>query len=148
MNITKETRKESYERVDKNKRYKQFLELLSKHDKGLTVREIMQIENLERNQVAPRMTELVNMGKVLVVGKKMDVVTGKNIAVYKVKDNVKQLRQNNVDLGYKAKCENCEYAVIDYNKSKIKEIFCKYLKNKIDLNYYKKIRVCNFFKKK
>ncbi len=149
--ITRETRQESHLSVDKKKRYTQFLNLLKRYPEGLTVREIMQIENLERNQVAPRMTELEGQGKVEIIGKRTDKVTGKSIAVYKLKqeDKVKHIVQGKVDYGYKMKCENCDYGMEERNdKRKITGYFCRKLKGNINTTQYNKMATCYFFLKK
>lgn len=150
-NITKETRHESYLKVDKKKRYTEFISLLKCFPNGLTTREIMEIEHLERNQVAPRLTELVAMGKINVIGKRLDKVTHKNIAVYKVieQDTVTNIQENKIDMGYKMKCENCNYAMVNRNdNNKLIGYFCKKLKGDITLANYKKISVCNYFIKR
>lgn len=149
--ITKETRQESHLSVDKNKRYTQFINLLKRYKEGLTVREIMQLEHLERNQVAPRLTELTNQGRIEVIGKRLDSVSGKSIAVYKLKqeDKVKHIVSGNVDYGYKMKCENCDYGIEERNdKRKITGYFCKKLKRNINTTQYNKMRTCSFFLKK
>ena len=66
---TFETRRESLESVDKNKRYQQILEIMGKLDKPLTAKEIA-VEMYkrgyaytdERNISAPRLTELLKKG--------------------------------------------------------------------------------------
>lgn len=149
--ITRETRQESHLSIDKNKRYTQFINLLKIHPEGLTVREIMQIENLERNQVAPRITELQSQGKIEAIGKRLDKISGKSIAVYKLKqeDKVKHIVNGNVDYGYKMKCENCEYGMEERNeKMKITGYFCKKLKGNINTTQYIKMKTCSFFLKK
>lgn len=150
--IAKETRQESHLSVDKKKRYTQFINLLKIHPEGLTVREIMQIEHLERNQVAPRLTELTNQGRIEVIGKRLDKVSGKSIAVYKLKqeeEKVKHIKNGKVDYGYKMKCENCDYALEERNdKRKITGYFCKKLKGNINTTQYNKMRTCSFFLKK
>lgn len=149
--ITKETRQESHLSVDKKKRYTQFINLLKIHPEGLTVREIMQLKNLERNQVAPRMTELTEQNKVEVIGKRLDKVSGKSIAVYKLKqvDKVKHIVNGNVDCGYKMKCENCDYGMEEKNdKRKVTGYFCKKLKGNINIMQYSKMITCSFFLKK
>ncbi len=149
--ITKETRQESHLSVDKNKRYTQFINLLKRYKEGLTVREIMQLEHLERNQVAPRLTELTNQGRIEVIGKRLDSVSGKSIAVYKLKqeDKVKRIVSGSVDYGYKMKCENCDYALEERNeRRKVIGYFCNKLKGNIGLTQYSKMGTCCFFLKK
>lgn len=66
---THETRRESYETVDKQKRYRQILEIMKELDKPLTAKEIA-VEMYkrgyaytdERNVAAPRITELLKKG--------------------------------------------------------------------------------------
>lgn len=66
---THETRRESYETVDKQKRYRQILEIMKELDKPLTAKEIA-VEMYkrgyaytdERNIAAPRLTELLKKG--------------------------------------------------------------------------------------
>ena len=86
--ITAETRQLSFEdiKVKKQIRYNQILDRL---DKPKTAKEIAVelfelglIPSTERNYTAPRLTELVNMNKVKVVGKKKCDYTGKQVAIY------------------------------------------------------------------
>ena len=82
-----ETRKESYDTVDKRKRYTQIKEILLNHD--LTAKEVA-VEmfkrgftpNDERNFAAPRLTELCRIGQVEILGKKRCQYTGKRVCVY------------------------------------------------------------------
>lgn len=39
--------------------------------------------NAERNNASPRLTSLLEQRKVIVVGKALDKVTGKKVAIYK-----------------------------------------------------------------
>lgn len=94
MGITYETRKESYESVlDKRKeRHNLILDILG--EKQMTVSEIVKemldrgiIKYYNRNFVAPRLTELKDAGVVEVVGKRICIMSGKNVAVWaKVKE--------------------------------------------------------------
>ena len=150
--ITKETQKESLLKLDKKTRYKLILECLKDYQNGLTAREIAEkLGFTERNSTAPRLTELVEMGKVEVVGKKLDKLTNTSVSVYRLKqDNVKHIVVNGKDFGYKQKCENCSYADIeykDYSKTKFKSAWCNKLKTSITEAQYKKISVCLFFEK-
>lgn len=84
-----ETRHESHEKVNKEKRYMQIKEILS--DKVMTAREIATelykkgfTANLDRNNAAPRLTELVDKCEVEVAGKKYDEETGRNVATYRI----------------------------------------------------------------
>ena len=89
-NTTFDTRSESHEKVDKQKRYRQILEILNGHE--LTAKEIAvemcrrgYIPTTERNFAAPRLTEMAEQGKVEPVGKKVCQWTGKKVAVYAVR---------------------------------------------------------------
>lgn len=66
---TFETRRESLESVDKNKRYQQILEIMTELDKPMTAKEIaVEMKKRgysytdERNVAAPRITELLEKG--------------------------------------------------------------------------------------
>lgn len=83
-----ETRKESYETVDKRLRYTQIKEILLNNE--LTAKEVAvemykkgYIPNTERNFSAPRLTELCQMGQVEIIGKKRCEYTGKKVSVYR-----------------------------------------------------------------
>lgn len=85
---TFDTRAEAHEKVDKQKRYKQILEVLG--DKELTAKEIAvdmwqrgMIPTAERNFTAPRLTELSYKGLVEHVGKKRCSWTGKTVTVFR-----------------------------------------------------------------
>lgn len=85
--ITFETRRESHETVDKEKRYEQIMAILK--SKPMTAKEIA-VEmcrlgltpNSERNFSAPRLTELVDKGMVKTIGKKVCDYTGKKVTIY------------------------------------------------------------------
>lgn len=84
------TRHEAYETVDKNKRYKQIIEILSS-GKELSAKEIaVEMYNrgytptTERNFAAPRLTELSYQGIVEPCGKRKCQYTGKTTAIYKL----------------------------------------------------------------
>ena len=86
--ISLETRHDANEEVDKNLRYKQIREILTEK-KALTAKEIaveMRRRNFtgsnERNNAAPRLTELCKRGDVEIIGKKKCQYTGKNVSVY------------------------------------------------------------------
>lgn len=86
--ITYETRIESFETVDKAKRYKQILYVLGNRE--MTAKEIAvdmcelgMIPTSERNFTAPRLTEMSKNGLVEPVGKKKCQFTGKMVAVYR-----------------------------------------------------------------
>lgn len=85
--VTLETRGEAHERVDKQKRYRQILEVLSERD--MTAKECAvemerrgYIPTSERNFTAPRLTELSQKGLVEPVGKKVCAYTHKKVSVY------------------------------------------------------------------
>lgn len=66
---TFETRRESYETVDRQKRYRQILEIMTEMDKPMTAKEIaVEMKKRgysstdERNVSAPRITELLEKG--------------------------------------------------------------------------------------
>ena len=94
---TLETRSESFEKVDRHKRYSQIIECLYEANKsperGLTAKEcavIMwqkgYIPTSERNFTAPRMTELSQNGVIEPIGKKVCGYTGKKVAVYALRE--------------------------------------------------------------
>ena len=85
---TLETRSESHELVDKEKRYRQIVECLSAHPKK-TAKEIAVLMYLrgytptsERNFTAPRLTEMSKKGIVEPIGKKRCDFTGRLVTVY------------------------------------------------------------------
>lgn len=88
---TLETRHESHESVDKQKRYEQILEILNGNE--MTAKEVAvamfwkgYTDNMDRNNSAPRLTELCLKGEVEPIGKKKCSYTGKTVAVYRVRD--------------------------------------------------------------
>ena len=87
---TLNTRFEANETVDKKRRYKQIIEILS-GGKEMTAKEIAvemcnrgYIPTSERNFTAPRLTELSRNGFVEPIGKQRCTYTGKTVAVYKL----------------------------------------------------------------
>lgn len=87
---TLETRREANETVDKQKRYKEILECLGNNK--MTAKEIAvemfkkgYTSNTDRNNAAPRLTELSQKGIVEPVGKTKCQYTGKTVAVYEVR---------------------------------------------------------------
>lgn len=86
--INEETRKEAFMDLDIKEKQKQILECLGNRE--MTVREVLR-EMLkrgytkinDRNEVAPRMTELFQKRRLVIVAKKVDEETGKSSAVYK-----------------------------------------------------------------
>lgn len=92
--ITEETRQDSNDTVDRQKRYSQIIECLTENG-PLTAKEcavlMMQkgyIPTSERNFTAPRLTELVQDGLVKAIDKKVCAYSGKKVAVYEVKEVV------------------------------------------------------------
>ncbi len=86
--VTLETRADAEASVDKNKRYKQILEILE--NKEMTAKEIaVEMYNkgytpsTERNFSQPRLNELMNKRIVEPIGKKKCKYTGRTVAVYK-----------------------------------------------------------------
>lgn len=89
--VTFDTRAESNETVDRNKRYKQILECLNEKNYQ-TAKEIAvmmcrkgYIPTAERNFTAPRLTEMSRIGFVEPVGKTKCKYTGKTVAVYSLR---------------------------------------------------------------
>ena len=94
MEITNETRAESYKKVQLKRKSKLIYENLENGE--YTARELaIKMYNsfdadgdrlsrtAERQETAPRLTELVELGLVKVVGKKYDKISYCNVAVYK-----------------------------------------------------------------
>ena len=89
---TLETRSEANETVDKITRYKQIIQILY-GGKEMTAKEIAvemcnrgHIPTSERNFTAPRLTELSRKGIVEPIGKQRCIYTGKNVAVYRLRE--------------------------------------------------------------
>lgn len=91
MNITTlQTRRESNKKVNKRVREQQVLEILSDGIER-TAREVAFemcergfTNTVERNNASPRLTSLLEQRKVIIVGKALDTVTGKRVAVFKI----------------------------------------------------------------
>ena len=89
---TLETRGLANESVDKNKRYKQILEIIADNKEPMSAKEIS-VEmykrgftpTSERNFSSPRITELLRNGTLDVIGKKRCKFTGKTVSVYAVR---------------------------------------------------------------
>jgi repressor of nif and glnA expression len=86
--ISAETRAESYKTVDVETKKKQVLDCLG--DREMTAKEVANemvrrgYTNIkERNASAPRLTQLFEERKVVIVAKKIDTETGKKVCVYK-----------------------------------------------------------------
>lgn len=91
--ITEETRRESYTQIKTKQtiRYDQIIYILKKNPQGLTAKEIaVELYNLklipgtDRNYVSPRLTELVERGKVKTIGKRICEYTKKKVAVFRM----------------------------------------------------------------
>jgi hypothetical protein len=92
--ITSETRRESYELIKPicQTRQKMVLDRLSRggastaNELALDLYSLGMTPHFNRNFVQPRLNELVHKGKVEVVGKRYDRITGRTCAIYKVKE--------------------------------------------------------------
>lgn len=89
---TFETRADANETVNRQKRYAQIMECFTENGQ-LTAKQcavIMQskgfVPTSERNNSAPRITELCQQGKLEPVGKKKCEYTGKTVAVYQIRE--------------------------------------------------------------
>ena len=83
-----ETKIDSYNQIDTKQRQSQVLEVLG--DEMLTAKEIAirmyekgYTNNDDRNNASPRLNELVNLGLVVIYGKKKCEYSGKTVAVFK-----------------------------------------------------------------
>ena len=92
---TLETRTEAYETVDKKKRYKEIIEILTDNKEPMSAKEISvemykrgYTPTSERNFASPRITELLRNGKLDVIGKKKCKFTGKTVSVYELRETV------------------------------------------------------------
>ena len=93
MSITTDTRFESLDKLDRNGLYKLILSTLHDNkENGLTAREVAVIlynqgllRSNERQATAPRLTELVDDGRVVIIGKRFDEINLRNVAVYTIK---------------------------------------------------------------
>jgi len=88
-NITLETRKESYDMLDKNNRYNQILTIMKIFDIPMTAKEIavaMKQNGFsysdDRNVSAPRINEMLANGKLDVVGKIKCQYSGKKVSCF------------------------------------------------------------------
>lgn len=110
--ITKETRVESLNELDKTKRYEEIRYALKNEANGLTARELAKkLGSEERNYVAPRLTELTRKNEVEVISKRYDKKTKRNVAVYALNDKKY----------YEQKSEKIEKAYNNYLNEKTKE---------------------------
>lgn len=82
MDITKETRLESYLALEPNKRQKMIIECL---DRPKTARQIaIELGFVDLNAIKPRICELKEKGIVRACGKALDMATGRNVAIYEL----------------------------------------------------------------
>ena len=88
---TLDTRGDANETVDREKRYKQIIEIMKEFDCPLSAKQIAvemhrkgYTPTAERNFSAPRLTELSNKGVVEPCGKKMCAYTHRTVAVYRL----------------------------------------------------------------
>lgn len=88
--ITRETRRESFIKVNINEREAQVLEIL-KDGIERTAREIAEEMYLagytntpDRNNASPRLTSLLDKRQVVIVGRKTDNIAGKGVAIYRI----------------------------------------------------------------
>ena len=80
-NITKETRQEAYV-VRPATRAVEILKVLG--DREMTAREISyELGFSDLNAVKPRLTELKEIGVIEAVGKKLDHITNRNVAIWR-----------------------------------------------------------------
>lgn len=93
MNTTADTRRESHNAIKPLKEYRRALVLKILKGRRMTAEEVtaelLRIEAIpyfDRNFAAPRLTELSDMGKIEVVGKKLSKRTEKNIAIWSIVD--------------------------------------------------------------
>lgn len=48
---------------------------------------------------------------------------------------------------YVYKCNTCKYAIFNYNKNyKLKNIYCKRIKDYLTIAGYRRLKFCNFYK--
>lgn len=90
MSITSDTRFDSMKKIDKTRMYGMIIAALkSASGEGLTARECStvlynqgKIYDSGRQATAPRLTELEDKGIVQIIGKRLDNITNRNVAVY------------------------------------------------------------------
>lgn len=149
--ITKETRLESYRTLNRDSRYKEIISVLEHVEEGLTAREIAdKLHYVERNAVAPRLTELCGLGIVEAIDKRKDKVTNKTVAVYVLKKESK-VNKINRTCDCIEKCVNCKYGYLEYKDKKernIEKVYCKKYSFYLDKRAYNDMKFCLFFEKK
>jgi len=96
MEITIETRRESFEAVKATAKQRRAIILEILNGKELTASEIAEelharriTPSCERNYAAPRLTELKEEGRVKAIGKKLCQKTGRNVSVWAIDENFK-----------------------------------------------------------
>lgn len=96
--ITNECRRESNNKVKRVSRYMDIKKVLK--GKELTAKEVAvalyrrkYTLSSDRNNAAPRLTELEKMHLVEVVGSKICQYTGKNVSVYKLVEDIEKWEQ-------------------------------------------------------
>lgn len=89
---TLECRSESHEKVDKAKRRREIL-FIMKGNRIMTAMEVANellnhgfVNRLDRNNAAPRLTEMCQDGTVEPVGKKRDEWTGRMVTCYQIRE--------------------------------------------------------------
>ena len=83
--ITKETRRESYDKLDPSTRQAVILDAFRRHG-DMTARECAKaLGYTDLNAVKPRITELCHKGWLEAVGKKLDPTTLRNVAVFHIR---------------------------------------------------------------
>lgn len=89
--VTTQTRRESHRAVDKRKLYNVIIDELK--NKQMTARQIGVsaynkglVLSPTRQQIQPRLTELVAQERIEVCGKQHDKLTGRNVAIYRLVD--------------------------------------------------------------
>lgn len=102
--ITDECRRESNNKVNRVSRYMDIKKVLK--GKELTAKEVAIAlyrrkftKSSDRNNAAPRLTELEQMHLVTVVGSKICQYTGKKVSVYKLVDDIEKWEQLKMELG-------------------------------------------------
>ena len=90
-----ENKHDSNEKINKSLRYRQIKSILRTRKRGLTAKQIAVImyrngytQNEDRNNSAPRLSELCEKGIVEPIGKKLCEYTGKKVTVYALRKAV------------------------------------------------------------
>lgn len=89
----KECQLEAYRRLRPGGRQWLVFGILEQYG-AMTAREVCsRLGSDDMNYVRPRLTELVQMGKIEIIGKKKDVITNRNTSVYQV---IKEKEDGNI----------------------------------------------------